>query len=95
MSKSQILYHKNPLFSRCPECGEIDSLRRSHARNLKEKLLKHSFFKVYRCRNCGWRGYRSTITIKKSSIKNIFGYLFIMVAGFYVIYRILLMIVNR
>lgn len=95
MSKSQIIYHKNPLLSKCPNCGEMDVLRRSHAKNFGEKLLKYSFRKVYRCRNCGWRGKLSTITIKKSSIKNLIGYLFLMVIGFYAIYRILLVVVNR
>ncbi|GAB6281841.1 MAG: hypothetical protein STSR0008_05830 [Ignavibacterium sp.] len=95
MSKSQIIYHKNPLLSKCPQCGQLDVLRRSHAKNLRERLLKYSFRKVYRCRNCGWRGKLSTITIKRSSIKNLFGYLFLIVIGFYAIYRILLMVVNQ
>jgi uncharacterized protein with PIN domain len=40
----------------CPECG--DHLHRSRSRSFSEKLIKvFSPFKLYRCHECGWRGW--------------------------------------
>jgi predicted RNA-binding Zn-ribbon protein involved in translation (DUF1610 family) len=40
----------------CPKCG--DYLYRSHSRSFSEKLIRtFSPFKLYRCHECGWRGW--------------------------------------
>lgn len=75
MSQEKIIFHKNPAFDKCPNCGEIASLRRSHARTTFEKLLKFTgYIKIYRCRQCGWRGNRSTFTFKITSVKTLLIY---------------------
>ena len=40
----------------CPECGY--HLHRSRSRNLREKLIRAaSRLKLFRCHECGWRGW--------------------------------------
>lgn len=41
----------------CPLCSS-DRIKRSHSRNIGEKLLKTFGIHAYRCINCGWRGFR-------------------------------------
>ncbi len=42
----------------CPHCGKFGTLHRSRSRNLKERLVKFFLpYKIYRCSECGWRGY--------------------------------------
>ncbi len=72
MRELKVIYYKDPGFEKCPECGNI-TLHRSRSRNLFEKFLKRfTFFKIYRCRSCGWRGYRSTLTLTMGSFKDVF-----------------------
>lgn len=41
----------------CPHCGEF-GLYRSRSQNVREKILrKLTRFKLYRCRQCKWRGW--------------------------------------
>ncbi len=84
MSEEKILFQKNPAFDKCPSCGELFSLRRSHSRNSFENILKFTgIFKIYRCKKCGWRGTKSTFTLKVSSLKLLLWYaiLIIITAG--------------
>jgi predicted RNA-binding Zn-ribbon protein involved in translation (DUF1610 family) len=58
----------------CPECGA--STHRSHARGLKEKLIRtFSFYKTYRCHECGWRGWfgksHTNTTARKNRLRTI------------------------
>ena len=39
----------------CPKCGS-KRIKRSHSRDLKERLQKLFNQRAYRCINCGWRG---------------------------------------
>ncbi len=87
---TKILVDKNPLFDKCPDCNELGSLHRSRARNTMERIIKGAtFFKLYRCKKCGWRGYRSTLTITWSSIKLLSLYIFLAaVVGYIVLFVI-------
>ena len=74
----KIIVSKNPVFDKCPSCGAIGTLHRSRARNVKEQIIKAvTPFKLYRCKKCGWRGYRSTITLTIGSLKAVLLYLFL------------------
>jgi len=78
MRELKIIYYKDPAFEKCPECGEI-KLHRSRSRNVFEKFFKRfTFFKIYRCKGCGWRGYRSTLTITVESFKDILVYVILL-----------------
>ncbi len=82
----KIIVSKNPVFDKCPSCGEIGTLHRSRARNTKERLIKAlTPFKIYRCKKCGWRGYRSTITLTLGSLKAIILYLFLAALTAYIV----------
>jgi predicted RNA-binding Zn-ribbon protein involved in translation (DUF1610 family) len=72
----KIIVVKDPVFGKCPDCGAIGTLHRSRARNTKERLIKAlTPFKIYRCKKCGWRGYRSTVTLTMGSLKALLFYL--------------------
>lgn len=76
MSSSKIFINRNPYFSRCPECKKMGSLHRSRSRNMIEQIIRRiTFYKTFRCKECGWRGYRSSVIITKRSFKNIVTYL--------------------
>ena len=78
MKRLKIFTRVNPSFGRCPDCKSIGSLRRSRSRNLTEQGIKFlTHLKVYRCKDCGWRGYMSTINITAASFKTISFYLII------------------
>lgn len=40
----------------CPQCNS-DHIRRSRSRNRLERFYKIFNYRVYRCRNCNWRGF--------------------------------------
>lgn len=66
---------KDPSFDKCPECGNIATLRRSRPKSFFERIVKSTqVLNYYRCRNCAWRGIRANITFKKISWKNVFIY---------------------
>ncbi len=76
MKPFTIIQRKNPVFARCPSCAAAGTVYRSHSRNTKEKLIKRiSFLKLYRCKQCGWRGYRSTITLTIQSFQALLIYI--------------------
>jgi hypothetical protein len=71
-----ILVRFNPQFGRCPKCKSIGHLRRSRSHNMWEQIVrKTTIMKLFRCQECGWRGFRSTLIITKKSFKTIFLYL--------------------
>lgn len=52
-----------PLSSPCPKCEDF-ALRKSKSRSFKDKFIKRlTPYSVYRCHDCGWRGW-----ISKNSI---------------------------
>lgn len=76
MANLNLLFYRNPVFDKCPNCDKMGTLHRSRARGSWEQFLKNfTIFKLYRCKNCGWRGKRSTIIYTKRTVKNIFIYL--------------------
>lgn len=76
MKSKDFVFRKNPVFGRCPSCNLPNTIHRSRARNWKESVIKKlTFYKIYRCNKCGWRGYLSTITLSSASIKNLFIYM--------------------
>jgi len=75
MKSFTIIRRKNPVFEKCPSCFSTGTVYRSHSRNWKEKLVKRvTFLKMYKCRECGWRGYRSTAELSVRSIQAILFY---------------------
>jgi predicted RNA-binding Zn-ribbon protein involved in translation (DUF1610 family) len=76
MKSSQAIFLKNYFTQKCPSCGASNSLRRSKARTFNESLIKKfTFFRTFRCKDCGWRGYLSTLSINKPGLKYLFFYL--------------------
>ena len=77
----KIIIYRNPAFSKCPDCKESTSLHKSRPRDMTEQIAKRlTFFRTYRCKNCGWRGYKSTLTFSKDSLKAILLYTGIIIA---------------
>lgn len=77
---------KDVVFDKCPECGAIAALRRSHGRNSWEYILKRSKIgNIYRCRECGWRGFKSSFSIRNLSFKTILFYLGLMLVSAFII----------
>jgi hypothetical protein len=76
MARAKVLFHRNPQFAKCPRCGEFGTLHRSRAKNMQEQIIRRlTFFKTYRCKECGWRGFRSTLVLTKKSIKSLLIYI--------------------
>lgn len=80
---NKVIVRRDPGLSRCPSCGEINTLRRSKVRSFTETLIKSTtLWKVFRCSKCGWRGYRSYWVVTSASLKNLIVYLvFALLAG--------------
>ncbi|MCX7943051.1 MAG: hypothetical protein N2746_00875 [Deltaproteobacteria bacterium] len=61
---------------RCPSCGNSEKVHRSHSIYLWEKVIKlFSSYRLYRCHNCGWRGWLHQQTgsqLKRISLRQIF-----------------------
>ncbi|MFH0735966.1 MAG: hypothetical protein V1773_00155 [bacterium] len=86
MKDLKLIYSRNPIFRKCPECKAPNVLHRSRARSMFEQAIKRfTFFNIYRCKNCGWRGYLSSLTITKVSLKNLGIYLILMSIAFLII----------
>ncbi len=96
MTLSKVLIHSNPQFGKCPACKKTGTLHRSHSRSLFEQIVQlTSIIKIYRCKECGWRGVRLTVVITKKSVKSIFVYLaLILFAAFIVRYIIFHYVLN-
>ncbi len=70
MKSFNFIQRKNPVFERCPSCSTSGTIYRSHSHNWREKMVKRiTFLKLYRCKQCGWRGYRSTAAITVKSLQ--------------------------
>jgi predicted RNA-binding Zn-ribbon protein involved in translation (DUF1610 family) len=90
MRNYRTIFEKNPLFHTCPACGEMNSLHRSRSHNWKEGFIKKvSFFKIYRCTQCGWRGYLSTKNLSVSALKFIAYYFGVAVITAFIVLEIL------
>ncbi len=85
-----LLFKKNPIYEKCPSCTSFNSLRKSQSRSIREKIIKNATpFRVYRCKKCGWRGYRTRIILTKKSLKNAFLYLILVLISAFIINQIL------
>ena len=91
MTLSKVLIHRNPQFGKCPACKKSGTIHRSRSRSVLEQIAQlTSIIKIYKCKECGWRGFRSTLVITKKSVQSIFAYLvLIIIAAFIVRYIIL------
>ncbi|MGE5432572.1 MAG: hypothetical protein ACM3QX_15925 [Syntrophomonadaceae bacterium] len=90
MRNLAIFNFKNPAFDKCPSCQKTGVLHRSRARNIKEQLVKKfTFYSLYRCKGCGWRGYRSKLRVTSRSFANLFYYGLIILAAAFVVWSIL------
>jgi predicted RNA-binding Zn-ribbon protein involved in translation (DUF1610 family) len=85
-STKKVLLRLDPSYRRCPSCGEVNTLRRSRAKNFFENTLKFSgIYKMYRCRKCNWRGPLSTVVVTSQTLKNLVIYMFVLMLTLYVI----------
>lgn len=90
MSKSTVLIKRNPTFGGCPFCKELNTLKKSHSRNRKEKIINGiGIYHTYRCTKCGWRGYLTSVTLTLYSIKKLLIYLSILIITLFLTYQML------
>ena len=84
----------NPLYSKCPSCKSENTLRNSHTRNTKEKILKtFTWFDIYRCKKCGWRGWKSNYQLSAQILRKAFFYLLLMLLASFIVFNILKLVV--
>ncbi len=87
---TSIVFRRDPTYGKCPGCGKYNTLRRSRTRNIRESILKlTTIYKVYRCRDCGWRGFLSTLTITSQTFKNLLIYIGLAVLTAIIIMQVL------
>lgn len=73
----RILFNAYPETSKCPSCSKIGKIRRSRSRNIIERIIRATrIFGIYKCRECGWRGYLR---------RYIFNYYSLITASFYLL----------
>jgi len=79
---------------KCPSCKSESTLRNSRARNTKEKTIKAiTWFELYRCKKCGWRGWKMNIFFEQQLIKKIIIYVLLMIIAAFVVYNLLKLVV--
>ncbi|MFH1526191.1 MAG: hypothetical protein ABIG69_05990 [Bacteroidota bacterium] len=75
MKTGNITIKMDSAFDKCPECKSVAMLRRSHSRSAWEQILKRSKMgNIYRCRQCGWRGFKFGFSLRGLSFKTFFIY---------------------
>ncbi|NUN09812.1 MAG: hypothetical protein HUU54_11605 [Ignavibacteriaceae bacterium] len=88
--QSASVFRYDPSFGRCPACNEYNTLRRSRSRSIIETTIKAtSFYKIYRCNKCGWRGYRSTIKFTVRTAKYLASYLLLVIVVILILRQVL------
>lgn len=76
MPGSNILVKRDAVLQKCPDCKTVGSIRISRSRNLVESIIKRiTFLRIYRCKQCGWRGYKSTHVFTYESFKTLMLYI--------------------
>ncbi len=79
MKKLRILVRKDPTFGSCPKCEANFQLKKSRSRSIWETIVKNTtFYKTYRCKECGWRGMISTIRFANNAFLGIIVYGFLL-----------------
>jgi hypothetical protein len=90
MRLPKFIIYRNPQFSKCPSCKNPSTLHRSRPKNMYEQIVKQmTFFKIYRCSECGWRGFISTLVFTKESLKATAIYLGMILITAYIIRYVL------
>ena len=78
----------------CPSCSEENSLRISRSRNSKERIIQLiPFIEIYRCRKCGWRGWKFDLSLNKVILKKIIVYVLLALIAAFVVYNLLKLVV--
>jgi hypothetical protein len=86
----KVFYKTYPETSRCVSCNKIGRIRRSRSRNVFESLIKMTrIWGIYKCRECGWRGIKSKISLSSDSFITIILYIAIIVVVAYILIKIL------
>jgi hypothetical protein len=86
----KVFYKTFPETSKCPSCSKIGRLRRSRSRNFFESFVKLTrFFGLYKCRECGWRGFLSKYTFNYYSLITLAFYLILIASTAYIITKVL------
>jgi len=82
----KIFSYRDPKYAKCPSCKSIATLQKSRSRNMREQIIKKiTLYKVYRCTQCGWRGYISIITFTKRSIQSLFFYITLILLTLFIV----------
>lgn len=90
LRRARAYYNINPAMQNCPSCKSPGSLMRSHSRSTLEKIFnKLTFYKIYRCKKCGWRGRKRTIAITSKSLLIMALYIVLIVGVAFITYQIL------
>ena len=77
----RIFFKTDPRIHYCPECKKQGGLKKSRSRNLIEKIIKIiSPYSTFRCKLCGWRGYKSAYLFNWKSVQAIFIYILLIAA---------------
>jgi predicted RNA-binding Zn-ribbon protein involved in translation (DUF1610 family) len=85
---------RNSKKTKCPSCKSESTLRNSRARSTKERIIKAiTWFELYRCKKCGWRGWRANIILEQRTIKKIIFYALLMIVAAFVVYNLLKFVV--
>jgi len=78
----------------CPSCKSESTLRNSRARNTKERIIKAiTWFELYKCKKCGWRGWKVNIILEQRAIKKIIFYTLLMIIAAFIVYNLLKLVV--
>jgi uncharacterized protein with PIN domain len=81
-------------FSKCPSCKSESALRNSRARDTKEKIIKAiTWFELYKCKKCGWRGWKANFVFDQRLIKKMLFYVLLMIIAAFVVYNLLKLVV--
>jgi predicted RNA-binding Zn-ribbon protein involved in translation (DUF1610 family) len=90
MVSQGLFFKKNPLYEKCPSCETLNSLRKSRPRKTLERLIKTlTIFAPYRCKKCGWRGYRARFVLTRQSLKDVLLYILLVIFAGFIVYQIL------
>lgn len=90
MINLRILYRTDPRVHSCPDCNKPGTLKKSRSRNILEKIIKIiSPLSTFRCKECGWRGYKSAYLFTSKSLQAIFIYLILFLVTSYLVSFIL------
>jgi len=77
-------------YTKCPSCLDESSLRVSKPRSSRERMIKSvTWFDIYRCKKCGWRGTKSSFRFTAAHFKRMILYLLMMIAAGLLVYQVL------